>query len=424
MSRKRAKIDPVLAWLETVPEAIKVPPRDPGIYLSTSPWQVLPWGYELARKVELINAALHREQVRLPDGELATAQSVATDSNEWGYRNKMEFSFFGDESGLHLAFYRRGSHGKVICASESLGRREIWQRAREIAAELARLGLEARDLKTLILRASQDGQVVAKLFVKNAARKALFLALGGSPSYSVVFSDPKSPASVTTETWLTANDSLADNILGNDYHYNIDSFFQVNLPVYQLALKEMSQWLVGDKILDLYAGVGTIGLSIARDRELTLVEVSESAVAEMRQNAGVARVVLAKSEEALEYIDGRNTVIVDPPRAGLHRDLIKKLLISRPERIIYLSCNVLTQARDVKWLTDGLPEKSASDQPSLFAPHGYRILHIQPFNFFPKTPHILRDGVKQPAPIAYRPILVHCRNQLHTMLLHTATGIV
>jgi 23S rRNA (uracil1939-C5)-methyltransferase len=386
------KRDEVLAWLETVPEAVKVPPRDKSVYLSTSPWQVLPWDYELEQKVLLVKKAFGREQVAVP-AELLNGLTIRTEGQEYGYRNKMEFSFYGDEDGLHLAFYVRKSHGKVICESESLCRPALWQRAQEILVELRQLGVEARDLKTLILRVAQDDRVVAKLFCKNYNVKNTIKLT----DVEVVYSDPKSPASVVTEVWQTADTQLTDQILGREYRYNVDSFFQINLPVYELALEEMRRWLVGEKVLDLYAGVGTIGLTIAREKDLTLVEVSEEAYAELKRNyssgdnpaqarddvAAKNNCVLAKAEDVLQYIDGAETVIVDPPRAGLHRGLIEKLLEAKPQRVIYLSCKSTTQARDVKWLTDGLPHKDGTVTPG-----AYRIVHLQPFNFFPKTPHI------------------------------------
>ncbi len=145
------------------------------------------------------------------------------------------------------------------------------------------------------------------------------------------------------------------------------------MPVYELVLAEIQKWIQTEQVLDLYAGVGTIGLSVARDRELTLVECDQSAYQEMVKNcrATQAKPILAKSEDALEYIQPNQTVIVDPPRAGCFTSVIEKLRQVLPERIIYLSCNPITQARDLSGLVDK-----------------YQILLAQPYNFFPHTPHI------------------------------------
>jgi 23S rRNA (uracil1939-C5)-methyltransferase len=137
----------------------------------------------------------------------------------------------------------------------------------------------------------------------------------------------------------------------------------------------MKQWITEDtKTVDLYSGVGTIGLTIGGPG-VTLVEINEHAVREMRRNidelAIDAEPVLAASENALDYITGDKLIIVDPPRAGLHANVIDRLLSETPERIIYLSCNPVTQARDVALLAET-----------------YGIRAHTGYNFFPKTPHI------------------------------------
>ena len=127
-------------------------------------------------------------------------------------------------------------------------------------------------------------------------------------------------------------------------------------------------------ILDFYAGVGTIGLTIASGN-VTLVEINADAVREMQRNITElghtnAHAILAPSEQTLDHITGREIVIVDPPRAGLHPEVIATLLQQLPPRILYLSCNPVTQARDV----------------ALLQQH-YHIVHHRGYNFFPCTPH-------------------------------------
>ena len=130
----------------------------------------------------------------------------------------------------------------------------------------------------------------------------------------------------------------------------------------------------GTQVVDMYSGVGTIGLTIGGDG-VTLVEVNEHAVREMERNVAElamnAKPVLAASENALEYITGDKCIIVDPPRAGLHEDVVNRLLETKPQRIIYLSCNPVTQARDVARLAEA-----------------YGIKSHRGYNYFPHTPHI------------------------------------
>jgi len=166
---------------------------------------------------------------------------------------------------------------------------------------------------------------------------------------------------------------LTDKLCGYQYNYSPNGFFQINLPVYEMVLNEIKPLITTDKVLDLYAGVGSIGLSVARDKDLTLVEVNGAAFAEMQNNAADtdAKCILAKSEDVTEYITPDYTVILDPPRAGCDAKLIERLLEVQPATVIYLSCNPITQARDIAMLKEK-----------------YNIERLQPYNFFPHTPHI------------------------------------
>lgn len=140
-----------------------------------------------------------------------------------------------------------------------------------------------------------------------------------------------------------------------------------------MVLKEIEKHITTNKVLDLYSGVGSIGLSVAHDKELTLVEVNGAAFEEMQKNAAGTKTncVLAKSEDVTEYIAPDQTVILDPPRAGCDMKLIEKLNEVKPKTIVYLSCNPITQARDIAALGDN-----------------YKIAELTPYNFFPRTPHI------------------------------------
>ena len=168
-------------------------------------------------------------------------------------------------------------------------------------------------------------------------------------------------------------DNLTDTLCGQEYSYSPNGFFQINLPVYEMVLKEIQKHITTIRVLDLYSGVGSIGLSVARDKDLTLVEINGAAYEEMQKNAAGtnAKCVLAKSEDVTDYITPECTVILDPPRAGCDQKLIDKLNETQPEQIIYLSCNPITQARDIALLKEH-----------------YKIAELTPYNFFPRTPHI------------------------------------
>ena len=457
------------------PSPNRIQPRDPDSYLSTSPWQIMPLEIEQIYKRQLIDDAFTLHNVALP-----AAIDIYCNNVAYGYRNKVEFSWYSEsvasraisqkKSGLayvgpglfsddtrgidadsdreessddtlDLAFFRRGRKGKIVVNDTSLARPEINNLARAIRDLLRHKRVAARQLKTLLVRCDQSGSCVWQLYVKDrlpglitADEAAKLPAQGGE----VIYSDPRSPASRITERLVRfGNTTLTDTILGIPFRYACEGFFQVNIPVYEQALRDMQQWTgrdysdqqrvisqkksgqhgtnsqhgssnsfsegfafpasvrqerqldqlaarrpeekdvceTGEPTLDLYAGVGTIGLTIGGGN-VTLVEINEHAVVEMQRNIAEldrtdARAVLAPSEQALNYITGKEIVIVDPPRAGLHPDVIATLLQKLPPRIIYLSCNPVTQARDVSLLQEK-----------------YEIIHHQGYNFFPRTPHI------------------------------------
>ena len=426
------------------PSPDRIQPRDPDSYLSTSPWQIMPLEIEQACKRQLIDDAFTLHNVALP-----AAIGIYCDNVAYGYRNKVEFSWYSEarESGdtLDLAFFRRGSKGKVVVEGTSLARPEINNLARAIRDLLRRKHVAARQLKTLLIRCDQSGSCVWQLYIKDrlpeiitADEAAKLPAQGGE----IIYSDPRSPASRITERLAHFGDTtLTDTILGVPFRYACEGFFQVNIPVYEQALRDMKEWVpydcnsqhsgrqlghhqkkpeqhgtnsqhgssnsfsegfafpasvcqerqldqlaarrpeekdvceAGEPTLDFYAGVGTIGLTIGGGN-VTLVEINADAVREMQRNIAEldrtdARAVLAPSEQALDHITGKEIVIVDPPRAGLHTDVIATLLQQLPPRIIYLSCNPVTQARDVALLQQS-----------------YRIIHHRGYNFFPRTPHI------------------------------------
>ena len=316
----------------------RIAPRD-DCYLSTSPWQIMTEAAEVQHKSDLVVESFRQVGVTVP------WQEIRGDGKFYHYRNKMEYSLWWDHDTARIwpAFHRRGSHQKILVKSSSIERPEIWAEAQRIIAELNVNGDEARRYQSLLIRCNQVGVVSSGLFEMNQ------------------------PRPIMTQ--------LSDQILGYDYTYSPNGFFQINLPVYELALREMQPFINTNKVIDMYSGVGTIGLSVARDTDLTLVETDTHAYAELEHNipAGSNHIhgVHAKSEEALEYITGDATIIVDPPRAGLDDKVTTRILEVKPPRVIYLSCNPATQARDVARLV--------SD---------YNIIHSQPFNFFPRTPHI------------------------------------
>lgn len=376
-TKKRSSYIEAIATQIDIPNSERVEPRDPESYLSTSPWQIMQPESESHYKAALIEEAFELHDIVLPE-----VIEVYGDGRMYGYRNKIEYSWWWDNESeqLDLAFFRRGTKGKIPVGGTSLAPDAINHAAVRIRDVLRTRGTIAYDLKTLLVRASQTGQIIAQLYVKEEDFPLFTPSEIESfevDGFELLFSNPKSPASVITKRLQQWGDrALTDTILGVPFTYATEGFFQINLPIYEQALRDMQQWVSPNRpVVDMYSGVGTIGLTIGGG-DVTLVEVNEHAVREMERNIASQphkklRAILAPSEKALEYITADATVIIDPPRAGLHEDVVKRLLETTPERIIYLSCNPVTQARDVARLAEG-----------------YGIRAHKGYNFFPRTPHI------------------------------------
>lgn len=319
------------------PSSHRVSPKD-DCYLSTSPWQIFDYNYELEQKSLLVQESFRQNKIDLK------VPLTISDGKDYYYRNKMEYSLYwdNDQNKILPAFHQRGSHRKIPLTQSSIERPEIFQAVQTIIDNLNAKNEEARKYQSILIRCNQSGEISSALFEN------------GKPH-------PKMK-------------NLSDTILCKKYSYSPNGFFQINIPVYEMVLEEIKKHIDTKVILDLYAGVGTIGLSVAdQDMNLTLVESNEAAFSELSENCNtrLAKPVLDKSENVPGYIQPDQTVILDPPRAGCDEKLLETLNQKLPQKVIYLSCNPITQARDIAKLIQN-----------------YEITKIQPYNFFPHTPHI------------------------------------
>ncbi len=184
---------------------------------------------------------------------------------------------------------------------------------------------------------------------------------------------------------LYGTETISDRLLGNTYAISAQSFYQVNTEMaellYQTAI-DFSDLKSDDIVIDAYSGIGTIGLSLARQvKHVYGVEVVARAVEDARTNAqnnGIANAtyVCATAEQAMEdWVKAGikpSLIIVDPPRKGLTESFIKASCQTAADRITYISCNPATMARDIK----------------LYEELGYKLTKVQPVDLFPQTHHV------------------------------------
>lgn len=178
---------------------------------------------------------------------------------------------------------------------------------------------------------------------------------------------------------------ITDTLFGKVYHISAQSFYQVNTSqtekLYQTAI-EFAKLTPEDVVIDAYCGIGTIGLSLAEKvKQVYGVEMAKSAIRDAKLNAmaneienisfetGKAEYVMKKWQEEAISVD---VVFVDPPRKGLDPHFIEATVEMKPKKLIYISCNPATLARDAK----------------ILAEKGYKIEKVQPVDMFPQTAHV------------------------------------
>ena len=390
------------------PSPARLEPKE-AHYLSCSPWQIMTPEEENKWKIEMAKETY--QKIGGFDCEL----ELAGNDVDWGYRNKMEYSFAETvnhltpdpspckgEGNIMLSFFERGKKVRQCIEACELANPEINRVAKVILSWINKNKIPMRSLKAMILRSNLKNEVIAALFIKDKLEFKDFPKLDKNfVGFKLYYSTHKSPASVPTALLhAEGQDYLTEKILGTKLKYGIFSFFQINIPVFEMALKDIGQHIcnpcnlcpksVVNSVVDFYSGVGSISLPLYNMyKGAVLVDNCAEAIEFARENIdavgkpphprtpllGKERGELVAecmpAEKMTELITSDKIIIVDPPRAGLHEDVVKRILAQKPARVIYLSCNLSTQARDIKLLSEG-----------------YGVVFTKLYNFFPRTPHV------------------------------------
>lgn len=324
-------------------------------YLSCSPWQNVDYDYQLQLKQAILKDAFGRPELSVPVLGMVGAP------HQLGYRNKLEFSVKPAGAKLQLAFHARGSYEDLLEVAEGcvLGSDAMNLAARSLVRQAHTLKLGGY-IETLTVRQSlSTGQVLGHIALHQVPKRD-FSDLVTKELAGVVVSRLRG-RSTHERLWDSGMTELSETVGGVTLTYPYDGFFQTNVVMFEPILAEiLAQVRVGESLMDLYGGVGTIGLAAASHcDEVIGVELNPSSVAAADANALSAGIKNYRSigvaAAALDpkLLDGVGTVVVDPPRAGLEPGLVRALLAAAPARIIYLSCNPVTQARDAALLSAG-----------------------------------------------------------------------
>ncbi|MFC1504095.1 class I SAM-dependent RNA methyltransferase [Spirochaetota bacterium] len=343
-------------------------------FLSCSPWQVLKYTAENKWKSVIANETFQRfAGISLPN------MRIVHTSDQIHYRNKMEYSVTDHDGKISLAFYRRGMHKKTSISGCVLAPDVINKAAEEVIAYVNNTSLVSDDIKSIILRSTLAGTVHAALFVKTKGiHPADADAFSHMERFKQYYSNPERSTSTPDELLYESSDAhLSESVFGKRFTYDVLSFFQVNLPLFEKCLAKMQEYIQHDEVVDYFCGAGVIGITLSDHiHKCILIESDESLASFAGENIRLNgldnyTVISGKAEKLLEEIKTDRVIIFDPPRPGLHHKTVRRIIEEKPKRIMYLSCNVSTQARDI----------------GLLLPY-YSLVFNELYNFFPRTPHI------------------------------------
>jgi 23S rRNA (uracil1939-C5)-methyltransferase len=320
----------------------------------------------------------------------------------FGYRNKMEFTVAGGAGDPLIGLHETARYDVVLDIERCLLQSETMNALlQEVRAQVRARGLSVYDQDTgegllrfvTVREGRHTGEAMVNIVASSPAVEVLApvaeaLRARTPATASVVLNVNGKKASVavgTEEHVLHGRDHITERLDGVTFQVSASSFFQTNTRQAERLFEvvaEAAELTGGETLMDLYSGTGAISLLLARRcRRVYGIELAEAAVADAVRNAsanGIANCTFLTGEvrhvlPALLAEGVRADVVVaDPPRAGFHPRALRALGSLAPARIVYVSCNPATLARDLGDLV----------------PHGYRLEWVQPVDMFPHTPHI------------------------------------
>jgi len=347
-----------------------------------APWQGLPYEEQLRHKSEQVAEAL----TRLGGLDGFELEEIVPAEEQWRYRNKLEYSFGSDDGELALGFHARGRWDRVVGVRDCLLASERNNAARnEVREWAAASGLSAYD------RRAQEG-LLRNLVVREGRRTGelqtrLITSASEIPRPPVDLHTIAEGSGGGTEgpTGALGRELLGERLCGLRFEISHRAFFQTNTEMaerlYAIAA-EMAGLSGRERVFDLFCGIGTIALAIAsRASEVWGLEVVAEAIADAERNAELNEIANARFRAGdtrtgirplLEEAGRPDVVVVDPPRAGLSKKVVRRLLECEAKRIVYVSCNPTTLAPNAAQLEEA----------------GYRLRRVRPVDMFPQTPHI------------------------------------
>ncbi|MEM4648175.1 MAG: 23S rRNA (uracil(1939)-C(5))-methyltransferase RlmD [Candidatus Pacearchaeota archaeon] len=360
---------------------LRIKPKE-SHYLSCSPFQICQYEFEKQIKKEIIKEILKNFQEDFKINEFYFPKNI------YQYRTKLEFSFIFDKK-INLAFFKRNHFFEKIKTKNGclLGSKEMNKIALEIIKILNEEKIPFDILKSLTIRESKNEKNFLVILTIKKEKKIninyqKISQIQNLKGFILNYSSFKTPATTFEKiVKIYGDDFLKEKIKNLVLFYSYDCFFQNNLEMFELALDKITQNLnfyeKPTTILELYSGVGTIGLNLKNyAKKIIGVEEIKNAVQWAIFNKKINNCnnyfpIFNKAEKVLDLLKEAQILILDPPRSGLNKKILKKIIEFKPKVIIYLSCQPLTQIRDYKILKEN-----------------YNLKNFYVFDFYPRTPHL------------------------------------
>lgn len=374
-------------------------------------WQILPYSEQLKHKQIEVENNLRR----IGKVELSEITPILGSAKTTFYRNKLEFTFSNRRWRTYeemleekefdtmnaVGFHIPGMFDKVLDINKCWLQDDIQNQIRnEIRLYALKNNLSFFDLRiqegflrTMMVRTTSTGELMIILVFfhedKTEREKLLQHIADKFPQITSLLYviNSKANDTITDQEVITfkGNDAIFEEMEGLRFKIGPKSFYQTNSEqAYELyKITRNFAELTGDELVyDLYTGTGTIANFVSKNaRKVIGIEYVPEAIEDAKVNstlngientlffAGDMKNVLTK--EFIATHGKPDVIITDPPRAGMHDDVIKAILLAEPKRIVYVSCNSATQARDLALLEEK-----------------YRVTAVQPVDMFPHTHHV------------------------------------
>ena len=343
------------------------------------------YAYQLQAKQKIVQDAMLRlGRIDVP------VEPVIGMENPWRYRNKGIFHVDYSDNKVRLGFYEQGSHQFVPASGCQLFSQKINDLVRLLEQMIHDSGRAYYVHKVMIRESRYNGEMMVVFVTEEAAWRLPELAekLIQHPDVVSVYHNINTNLKIMlgrSFKLLEGKETIEDTI--GEFHFQISpqSFFQVNNEqaqvLYEKAL-EYAQLTGKEQVADVYCGIGTISLYLAQKANgVTGIESVNQAILDARENAEANGIenctfVTAKAEEWLpKWVKKGNSIdvaVIDPPRKGCEESVLATMIQMAPKRIVYVSCDSATLARDLKYL----------------CANGYELKKVCPVDMFGNSVHV------------------------------------